>query len=179
MKTILAISLVALSMLFTGVIALAGDFYVVPIKPQFKSWDTKIDDTSRFKLVLDGEAVLDRETGLVWEKSPYAGTMSWATAAYTCYGQVIGERRGWRLPTIEEFSSLIDDNQSNPTLPNNHPFENLYNDYYWSITSSPFNSSSALVIDLGTGGFTNAPKSNEGLHRWCVRGGYGHDPMAP
>ena len=179
MKKCLSISLFILALSLSAALATAGDFYVVPVKPQFKSWDTKIEDTSRFKLVLDDEAVLDRETGLVWEKSPLSVSMSWANTVYSCYGNLDGGRSGWRLPTIEELSSLIDYTQSNPALPSNHPFENIFQDYYWSITSSPYDVSSALVIDLSTGVYTHAPKTNELIHRWCVRGGYGLDPIAP
>ena len=34
------------------------------------AWSQKLSAAQRFVLVLDGEAVLDKETGLVWEKSP-------------------------------------------------------------------------------------------------------------
>src|SRR3989304_768790 len=34
------------------------------------TWSQKLPAAQRFELVLDGYAVLDKETGLVWEKSP-------------------------------------------------------------------------------------------------------------
>ena len=48
----------------------ADGFHVIPTRAQVRSWDQKITTASRFKIVLDGEAVLDKETGLVWERSP-------------------------------------------------------------------------------------------------------------
>ena len=36
------------------------------------TWSQKLPAAQRFTIVLDGEAVLDKETGLVWEKSPDA-----------------------------------------------------------------------------------------------------------
>ena len=34
------------------------------------TWSQKLPAAQRFELVLDGAAVLDKETGLVWEQSP-------------------------------------------------------------------------------------------------------------
>ena len=43
------------------------------------SWSKKITDASkRFETVLDGAAVLDKETGLVWEASPDATRRTWS-----------------------------------------------------------------------------------------------------
>ena len=35
-----------------------------------RAWSQKLPASARFQLVLDNAAVLDKETGLVWEKSP-------------------------------------------------------------------------------------------------------------
>src|SRR5262245_40392894 len=42
-------------------------------------------------------AVLDRETGLVWERSPDATRRNRRAAASECHDKVIGGRKGWRL----------------------------------------------------------------------------------
>ncbi|NUO08680.1 MAG: hypothetical protein HUU08_08390 [Candidatus Brocadia sp.] len=34
------------------------------------AWSQKLEASKRFAVVLDDEAVLDKETGLVWKKSP-------------------------------------------------------------------------------------------------------------
>jgi len=70
------------------------------------------------------DVVLDKETGLVWERAPSSGMMNWDTAVCNCYDKYLGGRKGWRLPTIEELTSFVDPN-NNPTLPVGHPFSNV------------------------------------------------------
>ena len=48
-------------------------------------WGDKIPDSKRFKLVLDNEAVLDKETGLLWERAPdHTITRNWQDAVQYC-----------------------------------------------------------------------------------------------
>ena len=83
------------------------------------------DASKRFQSVLDGEAVLDKETGLVWEKSPDTTTRTRVDALYYAYSKNVGGRGGWRLPKAEELRTLIDPTQRNPALPSGHPFTNV------------------------------------------------------
>lgn len=48
--------------------------------------------------MLDGAAVLDKETGLVWDKSPDTTTRTWLSATSHCYRRELGCRKGWHLP---------------------------------------------------------------------------------
>ena len=139
------------------------------------SWSKKITDASkRFEVVLDGAGVLDKETGLVWEKSPDTTTRSWSSAVLHAYNKNVGGRGGWRLPTVEELRSLIDPTQSNLALPSGHPFTNLLADLYWSSTTNVNDTSAVLFVWIFNGGVGNDGKS--GSHYvWCVRGGHGHD----
>jgi hypothetical protein len=91
-------------------------------------------NSSRFTCVLEGEAVRDNETGLVWERSPTkVGT--WEQAVRGCWMEAVGGRMGWRLPTIEELATLVDRSHPNPpdAFPTEHPFINLAH-HYWSAT---------------------------------------------
>jgi hypothetical protein len=160
----------------------AEDFYVIPVKGQVTSWDKKISGPMRFKLVLDDEAVLDRETGLVWERSPDTQNRSWVhqtsgMATTVCTIREVGGRFGWRLPAIEELASLVDADNSYPALPTGHPFENVQpNGRYWSATTIVSDTSRAWEVWFGGGAVSGADKTTLAQrYVWCVRGGYGYD----
>ena len=175
MKRILWICLLVFGLILGWTLVYAGDFYVIPVKGKFTSWDKKISGSTRFKLVLDGNAALDRETGLVWEKSPDSTTRSWTSACSYCYQREVSNRKGWRLPTVEELASLVDNDNSNPALPTGHPFTNVQS-YYWSSTTSAGLTSWAYRVLFGDGHVGTYSKSAAAtIYVWCVRGGYGHD----
>ena len=65
MQRMLLVCLLVFGLFVGWAVLIGADFYVVPVKGQVTSWDKKISGATRFTLVLDGDAVLDRETGLV------------------------------------------------------------------------------------------------------------------
>ncbi|MGA7107374.1 MAG: DUF1566 domain-containing protein [Terracidiphilus sp.] len=127
-----------------------------------------------------GDAVLDKETRLVWERSPSINKTNLSAAVVYSTTKVVVDRKGWRLPALEELLSLVDPAETNPTLPNGHPFVNVKLDYfYWSLTRG---------LPLATGeqnlvwgyNFGNADTSSivvavASCYTWLVRGGYGHN----
>src|SRR5262245_6313883 len=98
------------------------------------AWGQKMAAAKRFKLVLDDVAVLDKETNVVWEQSPSTSALAWLDAQFLCIDRIVGGRKGWRLPTIQELMSLMDPNNpsGNPDLPPGHPFSQVQtsNDYW-------------------------------------------------
>jgi hypothetical protein len=99
--------------------AVNGPYYATP------SWDQTLPGSTRFLILanFNGEAVLDRETGLVWQRSPTSGLFSFATSSEHCLGTNTGNRFGWRLPTINELAGLFDPSAvASPPLPPGHPF---------------------------------------------------------
>jgi hypothetical protein len=137
------------------------------------TWSQKLPAAERFVIVLNGAAVLDKETGLVWEKSPDATSRPWFNAINECYKKTVGGRKGWRLPTIEELASLIDTTQSSPALPNGHPFLNVTSlSCYWSSTTIPDSTDYAWTVYLGNGHVVTGLKSDmNSASMWAVRGG--------
>src|SRR5262245_21794109 len=95
-----------------------GPYHATP------SWDQTLPVSTRFIVLSNwnSAAVLDRETGLVWERSPAFGPTDWQLANLQCHslgsprGSRPSTRMGWRLPSVEELASLVDPTQSNPTL---------------------------------------------------------------
>ncbi len=133
------------------------------------AWD-KLLTTDRFDLVMNGEAVRDNETCLVWEQSPDATIRLWEDAISHCHNRVVGNRKGWHLPTVEQLTSLIDTTQSNPALPSGHPFSNVQSPaWYMSATSNKSDSSIGLAV-LSLDGSVSSIFTNSG-NVWCVRGG--------
>ena len=150
------------------------------------SWDqtlacTTLANCPRFTVLsnMNSAAVLDRHTGLVWERAPSSPPLQFAggQAAAFCNNLSLGNRKGWRLPTLQELSSLVDADPANQTflrLPPGHPFRSVQpTAHYWAATlGNPnvfvwtvffFDGSSSAEIEIAS-------------HLvWCVRGGSGRD----
>ncbi len=112
-------------------------------------WSQKMT-TGRFVLVLEDEAVLDQETGLVWQRDTDASvTEDWDNAQTYCYTLELGGRKGWRLPTVDELATLIDSSNNDPCLPTDHPFTNVKSRWYWSSTTYADNTAWRIHFNFG------------------------------
>jgi hypothetical protein len=145
-----------------------GPYYATP------SWAQKLPAATRFVVLTDwgSQAVLDRETGLVWERSPVMAMHTWSDARFQCASRTTGGRKGWRLPSLHEMASLIDPTvASGPPLPAGHPFTGVLSTFYWSATTLAENPTRAWGVLFGNGGVAtgNKPGNNP---VWCVRGGH-------
>ena len=122
----------------------------------------------------NSDAVLDRETGLVWEKMPLQPTQTWFNARMQCTTRTTGGRKGWRLPSVHELASLVDPfNQDGNLLhlPPGHPFTNVQTvDSYWSATTFADDPANAWGVFFPIGNVDGDSKTNI-HHAWCVRGG--------
>ena len=168
----------ALSVSLMAAVALALSALSVAADP-LASWDTVINGPARFRVLRDfnNAAVLDRETGLVWERSPDTGTQNWREAHRFCVDRAVGNRnrKGWRLPTVQEILSLVDPTRNAPSLPAGHPFINVQPDFYWSATT--FGENPALAWGAGFENDQTEPGARftdktQRLFVWCVRSGH-------
>ena len=170
-----------LSLLLMGAAAKTANAQTIPANSN-PSWDLQLRcdqaQCPRFVVLskFDDAAVLDRETGLVWEQAPSPNQIDWAGAQFQCNRLTVGNRKGWRLPTVQELASLLDPSVAFtgvPALPIGHPFT-LASVFYWSATSDSERPDIAwgVIINNASPVTTNKP----GLFfRWCVRGGQGVD----
>ena len=141
------------------------------------SWDQQVPASPRFIVLSNwaSAAVLDRETGLVWEKSPDTTPQTWDNAQYACMNKNVAGRGGWKLPSIQELRSLVDPTASNPALPAGHPFSNVQSSGYWSATTTaPGLASSAWTV-IFQDGSVSGDETDDPHYIWCVRGGSGGD----
>jgi hypothetical protein len=132
------------------------------------SWTMFLSTADRFQLVLSGYGVLDRASGLVWDRNPGTVAESWAAANVRCVNRTVGfGAYGWRLPTIEEARGLVGSG-----LPPGHPFAtDPSNPIYWASTV-PYDSALAYFY-VATGAISNMAKTGN-ARAWCVRGLAGH-----
>jgi hypothetical protein len=147
-----------------------GPYYANP------AWDQQIPTAQRFIVLTNwnNAAVLDRETGLVWQRAPSASRELWSTARFHCQINTTGNRLGWRLPAVEELSSLLDPTQTNPALPPGHPFQGIFSSTaaaYW--TSETTQTGGAATLSLLDAGLLAIFSQNSNNFFWCVRGGAG------
>jgi len=147
----------------------SGPYYPLP------SRDQKLPPSDRFIVLLNwkNEAVFDQKTGLVWEKSAKSSYSNWSGAHQRCDNLALGNRKEWRLPTLEELASLVDPSvpSPGPTLPAGHPF-NAMSTFYWSATTDARNNANAWgvafdIAGVGSGGKTTID------YVWCVHDGEG------
>jgi len=158
----------------------AGPYYAVP------SWDQTIACTAssncpRFVVLsnMNNDAVLDRETGLVWQRSPSDKQVQGAFAQETCSSLAIGDRQGWRVPSLPELKSLVLPSKSAPALPDGHPFMNVHFsgaptfDVYWTSTQDTLLTDRTDVVGFGDSRVGGRLSISDFAFLWCVRGGAG------
>jgi hypothetical protein len=153
-----------------------GPYYASP------SWDQTLPASTRFIVLsnFNSEAVLDRETGLVWEKTPSTDQMTISRAQFACSSRQTGGRMGWRLPKMDELFSLLDPTQINnkigspAALPLGNPFVGAGgNPRFWTTDQDapPFNNNVNLIFVFVNAGIFNTTDYNDSAIRaWCVRG---------
>jgi hypothetical protein len=141
------------------------------------AWDRIRPPALRFLVLTDwnSEAVLDKDTSLVWERSPGATVEAWSAARGDCANRVIGvHRKGFRLPSVHELASLVQPEETSPALPLGHPFIGISGALYWSTTTDAAVPTSAWLVDF-THGVVSSMANTTTAHVWCVRGGMNAD----
>ena len=115
------------------------------------------------------DLVLDKETELVWARNAHlAGKqLTWEDATVYCKNLELCNLKGWRLPTKEELSSMVDPSKGVPALPSGHPFINV-KFTYWSSTE--FETDWAWNVHVFTGHGCHWEPKLVGFDVWPVLG---------
>jgi len=139
---------------------------------------------SGMRFTVDGQAVTDDLTGLVWTKDAHAPgpdicgpatTKTWQQALdyVDCLNsQNFLGHADWRVPNLKESLSLFDRSQNSPALPHDHPFTNVVaSGTYWTSTPDRAGRNAFVVtMEAGLTGLINMGVSY-GMNVWPVRGG--------
>ena len=146
-----------------------------------RSRDKALPAAQRFVILptFNSEAVLDKETSLVWEKSPQTTSATWSVAHRTCTEKHVGGQKGWRLPSLEELASLVDSSVAPPglALPPGHPFLAIRSAVYWSATRVGEDPRGSWGVHFGLGGGATFINWAHSVQFWCVRDGMNADQL--
>jgi len=93
---------------------------------------------------------LDNKTGLKWSKENF-GPISWEAAMESL-------PEGWRLPTIDELLSIVDDAKHDPAT----ELADMLSSGYWSSTTYTYDADYAWLVGFYSGYFydNDVNKSN-------------------
>jgi len=137
------------------------------------SWDKALPAAQRFVVLpaFGNAAVLDRNTGLVWDRAANNGVQPWFGAIFGCANKQVGGTVGWRLPSVIELKSLQTPSLPAPFVPGG-VFVGVQLGPYWAASTSAQNPDNAWIVDSRDGAARN--DINKGtmtnIYFWCVRG---------
>jgi hypothetical protein len=117
--------------------------------------------------------VSDNATNLEWQDdySDNGGTIkqsSWSDAISYCETLSLDSKNDWRLPNLNELTSLVDYTKFNPSI--DVIFQNTYSNYYWSSTSLSGSNGNAWIVYFYSG-LQSYGHKNSSTYVRCVRAG--------
>lgn len=112
------------------------------------------------------DIVLDRETGLTWQRAEGGGEYMQAAAETYCSNLAL-HGTGWRLPTVFELQTIVDESREFPAI-EIAVFTNTQADSYWSSSSDVGNPSYAWHVYFAYG-YVFLGGMGETHHVRCVR----------
>ncbi len=116
-----------------------------------------------------GNTVTDSVTGLQWQDDAVGTTTTWQGAIDRCEALTLDTYSDWRLPNLNELTSIVDDTKFNPSI-DTTVFTNAVSNGYWSSTTLASNSSLAWSIYFDYGSQSGNGKIGSYYVR-CVRAG--------
>ena len=123
---------------------------------------------------LRGDEVMDTLTGLIWCRNANLAEfpLTWQEAldfvAVMNREQRFGQR-GWRMPNRRELRSLLSLQCRMPALPEQHPFMDVFNGWYWTSTTAAISPAHAWYVALDGGRMFYGGK-DQSFMLWPVRG---------
>ena len=128
----------------------------------------KTINPNSMNFIKKGDVVIDKDRKLMWQddKAVINNKMTWPQARRYCKNLNLAGFSDWRLPTIEELSTIIDLDRYNPAIAKE--FKNVRSEWYWTNTSCASNRSYAWEFYFKYGYDGNYGKNSNRYVR-CVR----------
>jgi hypothetical protein len=122
--------------------------------------------TTPERYMVGAETVRDLRTGLEWQRGFDEGMRPWEDAKAYCTALTIAGG-GWRLPSMKELQSLVDDTRASPSI-DPAAFPDTPGEPFWSITPVLGTPGSAWRVSFEHGYTYDAAATYE-YHARCVR----------
>jgi hypothetical protein len=105
----------------------------------------------KLRYTTTGGTVYDTKSHLTWQQTVSSTKYSWADANMYCagLGASLGGT-GWRLPTLDELKTIVDDSQVNPSI-DSTAFPSTPPSRFWSSSSLADSPSDAWVVVFNVG----------------------------
>jgi len=118
-----------------------------------------------------GDVVIDAATGLTWQQG-YQVDVTWQQALRYCDVLELGGHDDWRMPSIREMQSIVDDTRSAPALDPVFDSGRTATGFYWTGTTASWLASGAWVVGpyYGATPSANAKSMQINYIVRCVRG---------
>jgi len=114
------------------------------------------------------DIVSDSKTDLIWQNNMLGTQVNWEEAIEVCDSLLLEGYEDWRLPTLTELMSLIDEDNFDPAI--DAIFNNTASSQYWSSTTHLNNRYYAWFVNFFNGTQEGSYKNNNYYVR-CVRRG--------
>ena len=116
-----------------------------------------------------GNIVTDNLTRLQWQDDTIGTTVNWQGAIDRCENLSLDGFRDWRLPNLNELTSLVSDSRVIPAI--NPIFQQVKSELYRSSTNWSGTESYAWNVDFWTGYQRKDVNKDVLLRVRCVRAG--------
>jgi formylglycine-generating enzyme required for sulfatase activity len=106
------------------------------------------------RYTISGGTVSDSKTKLTWQQAAPATLYSWSDAKTYCASATVSSAlggSGWRLPTVKELLTILDDSLATGPLVDATAFPGTPSAYFWSTTVAAGTASSAWQVDFASG----------------------------
>jgi Protein of unknown function (DUF1566) len=114
------------------------------------------------------DEVVDRNTGLVWQRQASTEGLSFATANLLCNESKLNGKMNWRLPSTKELQTIVEERFAKPMI-DPAVFPNTPNGRYWtSSAAGGAGSTNGVYLEMGDG-TTEHAASGEPFFVRCVR----------
>ena len=113
--------------------------------------------------------VTDNATGLMWAQATAPDALVWRDALAWCENLALAGYSDWRLPTIKELESLMDDGSDGSQISLAY-FPDTVSSYYWTSTTNAYYTEDAWVVNFSYGHNSYGNKAGTYYVR-AVRGG--------